>query len=320
MTRKAIGAVVSISVATPVHGIHGRLVVRVAIQTGKYSVIRGIRMAIGASFPFTPVGSAVNGEMQVVVVENGTLPRRNVVATFAILGESAVDVVGIRRSLVIGQMAGNTFLGQAGIGPTGMTTVAIQLMPTLQGKESMFEALSRAVPLPADHVVATVAIGTETGCPMVWCCRCFVFIPVAAVAVRPHHVVPLPGTRYVASIAIGFRMHAYQWKARLAVYLLHLAVRYQPGFRCVATGTIVTDGLLMHVLVAFVAVGRCLFKVQRRMALLATHQLVLPRQRKLRLAVIEILWFYVVPFFRRMAVAAVQLEILAVRGLHGKTA
>jgi hypothetical protein len=87
-----------------------------------------------------------------------------------------------------------------------------------------------------------------------------------------------------------------------------------------ATGTIVADGLLMHILVAFVAVCRCIFKVKCRMALFATHHRVLSFQWKFRLAVIEILGFYVAPFFRRMAIAAFQFEILAVRGLHGKTA
>jgi hypothetical protein len=118
-------------------------------------------------------------------------------------------MVGIRRSLVIGQMAGFAFFGQAGIRTTGMTLVAIQLVATFQRKEPMFETLSRTIPLSADHVVATVAIGSESRRPMIGCLCRFVFVPVATVTVRPHHVVPLLGTRNVASVAIGFGMHAY---------------------------------------------------------------------------------------------------------------
>lgn len=68
-------------------GIHGGFVVRVAIQTGKHTIVRCIRMAIGAGVPLTLVAAAVNGKILPVMIKTGTLPRSDAVATFAVMGE-----------------------------------------------------------------------------------------------------------------------------------------------------------------------------------------------------------------------------------------
>lgn len=178
-------------------------------------------------------------------------------------------MIRIRRGLVVGQMAGNTFLGQSGIRTAGMATRTIKLMSTFQGKESMFEALVRPIPLPANHVVASVAIGAESGRTVVWSSRCLIVGTVTTVAIRSHYIIPLFRARHMASVAIGFGMHSYQWKAHLTVDILHFAVFDQPRFGGVATGAIVANRLLVHILVALVAIRGRILKNQRGVALFA---------------------------------------------------
>lgn len=72
-----------------------------------------------------------------------------------------------------------------------MTLDAIQLMTTLQRKESMFKSLTSTVPLCADHVVTTLAIGSKTCRLMVGTGRGFVVILVTAVALGIDDVVSL---------------------------------------------------------------------------------------------------------------------------------
>lgn len=62
-------------------------------------------MTIGASIPFTFVGSAVNRKILRVMVELGSLPGGDAVAAFAILGEPGTGVIRICCCLVVSQMA-----------------------------------------------------------------------------------------------------------------------------------------------------------------------------------------------------------------------
>lgn len=320
MTGIAVRTVVGIAASTPMFRIHRSLVVLVAIQAGKGSIVRCIRMAIGASIPFALVCTAVNGKILGIVIELGTLPGSDAVATFTILGEPRADVIWNRSRLIIGQMAGHAFLGQAGIRSTGMASRTIQLMTTTQREESMFETLVRPIPLPANHVVAAVAVGAESSHAVVGTGRRLVVGTMATVAIRTHDIIPLFRTRHMASVAIGLGMHSHEWKAHLTVDVLYLAVLDQPGFWRMAAGTIVADRLLVHIFVALVAIRRRLVKYKGGVALLAFDHFVLTHQREFCLTVIKILGLHIVPGCRRMAIAAFQLEALAMRGLQGKTA
>ena len=184
----------------------------------------------------------------------------------------------------------------------------------------MFETLIRPIPLPTNHVVASVAIGAESCRAVVGSRRCLVIGPMAAVAIGAHHVVPLFGTRYMASVAIGFGMHSDKWKAHLTMDVLYFAVLDQPRFGCMTAGTIVSNRLLVHILVALVAVRGSFVKDERRVALLAFNHFVLSHQREFRFIVVKVLRLHIVPCFRRMTIAALQLEVLAMRRLHGKAA
>lgn len=97
----------------------------------------------------------------------------------------------IRCGVVIRQMTSYTGFGQTGIHPARMALDAIQLMTTFQREESVFKSLSSTVPLRADHVVASLAIGSKSCGLMVWTGCCIVFILVAAVAFGIDDVIAL---------------------------------------------------------------------------------------------------------------------------------
>lgn len=318
MAAHAIGTVVSITAHAPVPGIHGRFGVGMAIQAGERGIIGRIGVAVRTSVPLTFVRAAVNGEVFVVVVEGGPFPGGDAVASLAFLGKSGAGMVGVGRTVVIGQMAGYAFFGQSGIRTVGMAAHAIQLVTTFQGKEPMFEPLARAVPLPTNHVVASVAIGPESSQPMVGAGSGFVFVPMATVAVGADHVVTLFRTRNVAPLALGFRMHADQRKTDLPMDVLHLGIRNKPGGRRVASCAIVANRLLVYVLVALGAIRGGFVEYERRVAFSASHRLVLTHQRETGFGVIETFRFHIVPFLGGVARAALHLELLAMWRLHGK--
>lgn len=297
--------------------VHGSFVVFMAVQASEHAVIGRIGMAIGAGVPFPFVRTAVNGKELAVVIELRTLPGGDAVAGLTVFGEPGTGVIRAGRGVVIVQVARNAFFGQTRVGSTGMTAIAIQLMPPLQREKSMFETLVGAVPLSAHHVVAAVAVGSETGCAVVGSRRRFVLVPVAAVAIGTHHIVALSGARNVASTAFCLRMRTNQGKSHLAMHLLDLAIVDQPGCRGMAAGTIVSHRLLVYIMVAFGTFRGRIVESQGRMTLFACHRFVLTHQRKPCLVVVEILGFHVVPGRSRVAITAFQLEIRTMRRLHG---
>lgn len=66
-------------------GIHGRLVVLVAIQARKHAVVRTVRMTVRTGAPFSPMSATVYGEIFTVMVESGWFPSVNSVASLAFL-------------------------------------------------------------------------------------------------------------------------------------------------------------------------------------------------------------------------------------------
>lgn len=66
-------------------GIHGRLVVLVAIQAGKHTVVRTVCMTFRTGAPFSPMGATVNGEILAVMVESSWFPGINAMAWLAFL-------------------------------------------------------------------------------------------------------------------------------------------------------------------------------------------------------------------------------------------
>lgn len=201
-----------------------------------------------------------------------------------------------------------------------MTTYAIQLMAAFQWEEPMLKPLARTIPLPANHVVAAVAIGSKSGCTVIGSRRRLVFVFVATVAVCIDDLVTEFGARNMTPLAIGRGMRAYQRKATLLMNFSNFRTLDQPRCRCMAACTIVAHCLLVDVGMTFGTFCRSVCKNQRRMAFAALYQFVLTNQWEPRVVVIKRRRFYIIPCFRGMAIAAFQLKLLTMRRLHGKAA
>jgi len=193
----------------------------------------------------------------------------------------------------------------------------IDLMPSLEWEKSVFKTLTRTVPLFANHIVATTAIGSETCRLMVGIGSCQIFVAVTTVAFGADYIIPLMGGRNVTSLAIGRCMGTNQWETTLAMDFLYFGILDQPRFGRMTTRAIVANRLLVYIFVTFRTFCRCIRKYKRRMTITATKSFVLPNQREFRRVMIEFFWFYIVPIFRRVTITALQLEIFAMRRLHG---
>lgn len=85
-------------------GIRTGFVVLMACQTGKYTEIRRIGMALRARCPLTTMLAAVNREVLAVVVEGGRCPDSGVVAGFAGRWEFGRGMRRIGRRVVVVQV------------------------------------------------------------------------------------------------------------------------------------------------------------------------------------------------------------------------
>jgi hypothetical protein len=116
-------AFIDIAGYTLVLVIHILLIMFVAINAGEIVVIAA-EVAIRAGRPGVMMGSRVDREIEIVVIESGALPGNGRVAHLTGSGETGLHVVGIRGALVFGLMAEVAHCRRSLILPPHVTKIA----------------------------------------------------------------------------------------------------------------------------------------------------------------------------------------------------
>jgi len=182
----------------------------------------------------------------------------------------------------------------------------------------MFKSLIRSVPLPSNHVVASVAIGSKACSTVVWAGGGLVLVAVATVTFGIDDVKAFFRTRNVTPLTFGCAVHANQRETTMLMDFPYFGILDQPRFRCMASSTVGTYRLLVYVGVASGTFRRRFRKIKRWVTFPTTHHFVLANQRKICFVVIKVFRLYIVPIFCRMTITAFQLEIFPMRRLNGK--
>ena len=103
-----------------------RVVMFMAENTLKDSIVVGIDMAIRTIIPFTLVSSGINWKILVIMIPGGLSPVAGIMTGFALGWKSSGYMIGIGGAVIIAGVTGITVGWRAGI-PIGMTVYTLQV-------------------------------------------------------------------------------------------------------------------------------------------------------------------------------------------------
>lgn len=126
---------------------------------------------------------------------------------------------------------------------------------------------------------------------------------------------PQFAARRMATVTVGRGMRSNQIKTLLLVQLLHLL--HHPSLAGMATLTVISNRLLMHIGMTRRTTALGLHKIHIKMAFPAIHSFMLSGEHKTRSTVIKRTVWYYFPSVCRMADGTVHLEPFAVRRFCG---
>jgi len=124
----------------------------------------------------------------------------------AVLGETRLNVVGIRRIVIVLQVATDTLGGSPGESSAGVALHAIQMRMSTHQRETSQGVIESFAPIV--HAMARLALGRERSRLVVDCPGSVVIVEVAEYALGAEPPVQSYGCTLVAFFALGGRMRS----------------------------------------------------------------------------------------------------------------